>query len=329
MIIVTGGAGFIGSALVWALNQRGQEKIIIVDNLGTSEKWKNLRALKFVDYCSREDFLHLIKTRTIPWSVSTILHMGACSSTTELDSGYLMRNNFEYTKALAEYAIASGIRFIYASSGATYGDGEKGFDDDEKTLDRYRPLNMYGYSKQLFDQYALRSQLLDKIAGLKFFNVFGPNENHKGEMSSKIYKAFYEVKKDGAVKLFKSCSPQYSDGTSLRDFVYVKDVAEVALQIMDNPLLNGLFNIGTGIPRCWNDLANSVCTAMSKKTKKVGKIQYIEMPEHLKNKYQYYTCASIEKLRKNGINHQFMTLEESIEDYIINYLEQDRYLGDE
>jgi len=328
MIVVTGGAGFIGSALVWALNQRGQENIIIVDNLNTTEKWKNLRALKFVDYYSREDFLHLIKTRGLPWNLSAILHMGACSTTTEKDSSYLMCNNYEYTKTLSEYAISSGIRFLYASSGATYGDGELGFDDSEKNLDRFRPLNMYGYSKHLFDQHAHYWQQLDKIAGLKFFNVFGPNEYHKGEMASKIYKAYHELKTDGKLKLFKSYNENYADGASLRDFVYVKDVVQVTLQIMDNQLLNGLFNIGTGIPRSWNDLAKAIGAAMPLEAKG-DFIEYIEMPEYLKNKYQYYTCASIEKLRSRGISHQFMTLEESVNDYITSYLQKAKFLGDE
>lgn len=328
MIVVTGGAGFIGSALVWALNQRGQENIIIVDNLNTSEKWKNLRALKFVDYYSREDFLHQIKTRGLPWNLSAILHMGACSTTTEKDSSYLMCNNYEYTKILSEYAISSGIRFLYASSGATYGDGELGFDDSEQNLDKFRPLNMYGYSKHLFDQHAHRWQQLDKIAGLKFFNVFGPNEYHKGEMASKIFKAYHELKTEGKLKLFKSYNENYADGASLRDFVYVKDVVKVTLQIMDNPLLNGLFNIGTGIPRSWNDLAKAIGSAMPDEAK--GEfIDYIEMPEYLKNKYQYYTCASIDKLRNKGIHHQFMTLEESVNDYITTYLKNDKFLGDE
>ena len=328
MIVVTGGAGFIGSALVWALNQRGQENIIIVDNLNTTEKWKNLRALKYVDYYSREDFLDLIKHRGLPWMLSAILHMGACSATTESDSSYLMKNNYEFTKILSEYAIASGVRFLYASSAATYGDGELGFNDSCKELDKLRPLNMYGYSKHLFDLHAARFQLFDKIAGLKFFNVFGPNEYHKGAQTSKIYKAFHEIREDGRIKLFKSHNSSYADGESLRDFVYVKDVVKVVLDIMDNPLLNGLFNIGTGVPRSWNDLARAIGKSMPEHV--AGNfIEYIGMPENLRNKYQYYTCASIEKLRNAGITHEFMTLEESVADYIGNYLMNDRFLGDE
>jgi ADP-L-glycero-D-manno-heptose 6-epimerase len=203
---VTGGAGFIGSAIVWELNNRGIKDIIISDHLGESEKWKNLRALRYTDYFEKNELLEHIIFDTLPYKLDCIIHMGACSSTTEKDCSYLALNNFEYTKILAEFCIAKNIRFIYASSAATYGDGNLGFSDNEDNLEKLRPLNMYGYSKQMFDLYAKRKDYLDRITGIKFFNVYGPNEYHKNDMSSKIYKAFFEIRSTGKIKLFKSCN---------------------------------------------------------------------------------------------------------------------------
>jgi ADP-L-glycero-D-manno-heptose 6-epimerase len=324
MIIVTGGAGFIGSAFVWKLNQEGINNIIIVDRLGTSDKWKNLVNLRFVNYFHKDDFLEMIDTDTLPFEIDAIIHMGACSSTTERDADYLWHNNYVYTKLLAQWALKRNIRFIYASSAATYGDGKIGFSDDHKKINELKPINMYGYSKQVFDIWALSHKLEKKMAGIKFFNVFGPNEYHKGDMSSVIFKAFYQIKETGKVKLFKSYKKDYEDGGQMRDFVYVKDCVNAMWWLLKNPKANGIFNLGTGKARTWNDLIKAVFTAMKKKTN----IEYIAMPEALRNQYQYFTQAEMKKLKDAGSPVKFASLEDSVRDYVVNYLQKtDPHLG--
>jgi ADP-L-glycero-D-manno-heptose 6-epimerase len=324
MIIVTGGAGFIGSAFVWKLNQEGIDDIIIVDQLGTDEKWKNLVNLRFANYVHKDDFLEMIDTDTLPFDVDAIIHMGACSSTTERDADYLWHNNYVYTNLLAQWAIERGIRFIYASSAATYGDGTKGFSDNHKTINELKPINMYGYSKQVFDLWVLRRKLENKMAGIKFFNVFGPNEYHKGDMASVIFKAFHQIKDTGKVSLFKSYKKEYKDGGQMRDFVYVKDCVNVMWWLLKNPKVNGIFNLGTGKARTWNDLIKAVFTAMKKKPN----IEYIAMPEALRNQYQYFTEAEMSKLKKAGCPVKFSSLEDSVRDYVVNYLQKtDPHLG--
>jgi len=318
MIIVTGGAGFIGSAFVWKLNQEGINNIIIVDRLGTSDKWKNLVNLSFVDYVHKDDFLEMVDTDMVPFDVDAIVHMGACSSTTERDADYLWHNNYAYTKLMAEWALARDIRFIYASSAATYGDGKKGFSDNHKKIGDLKPINMYGYSKQVFDLWVLRRKLENKVAGIKFFNVFGPNEYHKGDMSSVIFKAFHQIKETGKVQLFKSYKKEYEDGGQMRDFVYVKDCVNVMWWLLKNRKANGIFNLGTGEARTWNDLIKAVFTAMKKKTN----IEYIEMPEALRNQYQYFTQAEMKKLKDAGCPVKFASLEDSVRDYVVNYLQK-------
>ncbi|MGL4853964.1 MAG: ADP-glyceromanno-heptose 6-epimerase [Lentisphaeria bacterium] len=324
MYIVTGGAGLIGSACVWALNQRGIEDIIIVDNLGTSEKWKNLRGLRYAEYYQRESFLKLLYENCIP-NVKAVIHMGACSATTETDAVYLLKNNIEYTQHLALWSIENNVRFIYASSAATYGDGSNGFDDSEEILNSLRPLNMYGYSKQYFDQWAKRRGLFKNICGLKFSNVFGPNENHKGNMRSVVKRAFEQIVEDGTVKLFKSYKEQYADGEQMRDFVYVKDAAKMIMYLIDNPNVNGLYNIGSGVTSTWNQLVSCVFKALNLKPK----IQYIDMPETLREKYQYFTESKISKLQATGYLEPPTKLEDAVKDYVVNYLLNDDYLGDE
>jgi ADP-L-glycero-D-manno-heptose 6-epimerase len=324
MIVVTGGAGFIGSAFVWRLNQEGIDDIVIIDSLGTDDKWKNLVNLRFADYIHKDDFLRMICDDAVPFEVSAVVHMGACSSTTERDADYLWKNNFLYTKTLAEWALKHGVRFIYASSAATYGDGTKGFSDDHGTINEFKPINMYGYSKQLFDLWALKNHVENKIAGIKFFNVFGPNEYHKADMTSVIFKAFHQIKETGKVCLFKSYQPKYPDGGQLRDFVYVKDCIDVMWWLFNNPAANGIFNLGTGKARTWNDLIKAVFVAMGIKTN----IEYIEMPESLRNQYQYFTEAKMDKLKAAGCPVAFSSLEDSVRDYVVNYLQKpDPHLG--
>ena len=317
MIIVTGGAGFIGSALIAALNKRGITDILVVDELGTDERWKNLRNLSFADYVEKGDFLEMVAEKKIAPPTEAVFHMGACTDTTETNASYLIKNNYEYTKLLAQWATDAGIRFIYASSAATYGDGSAGLSDDEEKIENLIPLNMYGYSKHLFDLWARRTGLLSKIIGLKYFNVFGPNEYHKGEMRSFVLKAFEQINARGKVRLFKSYKSEYADGEQMRDFLYVKDAVDITLFFLDKPNLSGLFNIGTGTARTWNDLVKVACGAMGK----LPKIEYIDMPDSIRNQYQYFTEADITKLRQAGYDKQPMSLEDAIVDYVQNYLQ--------
>lgn len=315
MIVVTGGAGFIGSAFIAKLNAMNITNILVVDELGTSEKWKNLVGKKYNDYLHKNKFLEGITANAFP-KIEAIIHMGANSSTTEKDVEHLIENNYRYTQKLAEWSVKKKIRFIYASSGATYGDGTKGFSDDELQTADLVPLNAYGYSKHIFDLWAIQSKLTRKIAGVKFFNVFGPNEYHKGEMKSLICKAYYQIQNHGKIKLFKSYNPKYADGEFVRDFVYIKDCNEVLWQMLNTPTMNGIFNLGTGKARSWNDLAKAIFTALDMKPN----IEYIEMPEDIRKAYQYHTEATTEKLRTAGCVHEFQSLEDSVKDYVQNYL---------
>lgn len=323
MIIVTGGAGFIGSAIVWRLNSLGNENIIIVDELGTTEKWKNLVGLKFQEFIHKDDFISAVVEDTIEFPIEAIIHMGANSSTTEKNADHLFSNNYLYTQELAKYCLSKNIRFIYASSAATYGDGSLGFDDDESKLETLRPLNMYGYSKQLFDLWAKRNKVLDKIVGIKYFNVYGPNEYHKGDMRSVVHKAFEQVRDTGKVRLFKSLNPNYKDGEQMRDFVYVKDAVDMTLHFLEHRDKNGIYNVGSGKARTWIDLV----TALFKAVGKPVNIEFIDLPENLKEKYQYFTEANLAKIKSAGYNKPITSLEDGVNDYVKNYLLKSLYLG--
>ncbi len=307
--IVTGGAGLIGSNVVKELNALGSENILIVDHLGTSEKWKNLSCLRFKDYMEKDVFFSRINSHILE-GYTHLIHLGACSSTTETDSTYLIQNNFEYTKQLCLAALSRNIRFLYASSAATYGSGEQGY-SDTSDLFSLRPLNMYGYSKQLFDMYAFSNKLLDKITGLKYFNIFGYGEFHKGDMRSVVLKGYEQVKATSKLKLFKSYLPDYKDGEQKRDFLYVKDAVNITLHLLSGNHF-GLYNVGSGIPNTWNQLAEALFTSLSKKVN----IDYIEMPESLKPKYQYYTCADISKLNNTEYKGGFTPLKDAIKEYV-------------
>lgn len=327
-ILVTGGAGLIGSALIHALNQRGCEDILVTDMLGRDEKWKNLSPLRFADYQQADAFLDRLECEPESLdSIRTVFHLGACSATTEPDAGYLMENNFAYTKRLAQWSLRRGIRFVYASSAATYGDGMQGMDDGTDRLETLRPLNAYGYSKHLFDLHAKRNDWFQReggIAGIKYFNVFGPNECHKGEMRSLVAKAYEQILETGKVRLFRSHRADYKDGEQVRDFVYVKDAVAMTLHLADTPTANGLFNIGTGTPRTWIDLATALFGALGRKPE----IEFIDMPGHIRNQYQYHTCADIGRLRATGWNATATTLEAAVTDYVRNYLVPGKHLGD-
>lgn len=324
MIIVTGAAGFIGSATVWALNKAGRKDIIAVDHLGSSAKWMNLRALSFSDYFEKDDFRKDIADGVVNYPVEAVIHLGACSSTTEPDATYLAGNNYAYSKEMAQFAHKHGARFLYASSAATYGDGALGYADDEAAIGSLRPLNMYGYSKQMFDLWLKGNGMLSKCAGMKFTNVFGPNEGHKADMRSVVRRAFEQIRDTGKVKLFKSYRPEYGDGEQMRDFLYVKDCVDMVMFLLGHDGLNGLFNVGSGRAETWNALATAVFKALGKPVN----IEYIDMPETLKDKYQYYTKAEMGKLRSKGYAKEPASLEDSVADYVRNYLVPGKFLGD-
>ena len=320
-VLVTGGAGFIGSALVWELNRRGCDNIVVCDILGTNEKWRNLTPLRFADYVEAADLMPRLQSGALG-KFDHVLHLGACSATTEKDATYLIKNNYEFTKDLAGWSLANQSRFVYASSAATYGDGAMGMEDDDTKLDTLRPLNMYGYSKHLFDLHAKRAGFLNKIVGLKYFNVFGPNEDHKGDMRSLVHKSFAQVQSKGVIQLFKSYRKDYKDGEQKRDFLYVKDCVAMTLHLAATSRATGLFNIGSGGARSWIDLANAVFTALKKKPV----IKFIEMPEVIRDKYQYFTQANLMRLNGSGYATPVTSLENAVHDYVRKYLVPDKRL---
>lgn len=325
-ILVTGGAGFIGSALVWALNQRGRSDIVVTDFLGSDEKWKNLVPLKFADYVDAADFRrHLAQNAAVFGKFSCVFHLGACSATTEKNAGYLADNNYGYTKELAAWSLAQGARFIYASSAATYGDGAQGMDDQDENLARLRPLNMYGYSKHLFDLHAQRVGWLARIVGVKYFNVFGPNEDHKADMRSLVNKAYQQILATGRVQLFKSHKPEFKDGEQKRDFLYVKDAVEMTLHFAEQaPSVGGLFNLGSGEANTWLTLTRAIFAALGRQPQ----IEFIDMPEVLRGKYQYFTQADVTKLRASGYARPMTPLQETVRDYVQGYLVPGKKLGE-
>ena len=322
MIVVTGGAGCIGSAIVCALNKRGITDIILVDRIDHPEKEKNIASLDYFALEHKDVFLRYITSLNTPWSVDAIIHMGGCSSTIERDEAFLTKNNYDYTKLLATYALNKDIRFVYASSAATYGSGENGF-SDEVDLETLRPLNLYGHSKQNFDLWAQGQGALDRIVGLKYFNVFGPSEYHKKEMQSMVRRGYLQVLDSGKIRLFKSYNPKYADGEQERDFLYVKDAEEMALFFLDNPKIGGIFNAGTGRARTWNELAAAVFKAMDREVA----VEYIDMPASIRDQFQCRTCAKIDKIRRVGYTQPISSLEEATTDYIQNYLFSNKRLG--
>jgi ADP-L-glycero-D-manno-heptose 6-epimerase len=324
MIVVTGGTGFIGSAIIQELNQRGVSDILVVDDLDHEEKKSNLAVLKYAALHDKSDFLKAILSRSLTSPITAIIHMGACSSTTETDQEFLTRNNFEYTRQLAEFSLETGIRFIYASSAATYGDGTHGYSDDETRLDPLIPLNLYGDSKHRFDLWARGKKAFDKIVGLKYFNVYGPNEYHKSDMQSMVRKGFLQIQQTGKIRLFKSYKPEYTDGGQERDFLYIKDAVAMTLFFLDRPEIGGLFNVGSGTARNWNHLAQALFSAMGKESN----IEYIEMPASIRDQYQYHTKAQMGKIKKAGYNTPSTSLEDGIKDYVQNYLLPSKRLGE-
>ena len=322
-ILVTGAAGMIGSALVWELNRQGYENIILTDRLGCDERWRNLVPLRYADYLDAGQLLDQLDTPALA-AVRWVFHLGACSATTEKNADYLMENNFRYTRRLAEWALAGQRRFVYASSAATYGNGEAGMDDGQEHLNAYRPLNMYGYSKHLFDLHARRRGWFDRIVGLKYFNIFGPNEDHKGDMRSVVHKACGEIRQTGKVSLFRSHHPDFRDGEQQRDFLYVKDAVAITMHLAQTATAAGIYNIGSGHASTWIDLVTPIFTALNLPVN----IGFVDMPEVLRGKYQYHTCANIQRLLDSGWSGSRHSLAEAVCDYVSNYLVPDRRLGD-
>ncbi len=314
-IAVTGAGGFIGRNVVAELNARGHDDLLLVDSMGCEEKWRNLLGLRYEDILAPKEFLDSVEMGKVA-DLDAIIHLGACSATTERDADFLLQNNYRYTRTLCEWGLKTKTRFIYASSAATYGDGSNGYSDEDADLPILRPLNMYGYSKHMVDLWASKHNLFDRIVGLKYFNVFGPYEDHKGDMRSMVHKSYGQIKKTGKVQLFKSYRPDYADGEQMRDFIYVKDAVAVTLHFLEHREECGLFNCGTGQARSWKDLMTAVFAAMGMPPQ----IEFIEMPEVLQGKYQYFTQASIAKLRKAGYATQFTPLEDAVRDYVVAYL---------
>ena len=324
-LVVTGGAGLIGSALIWGLNNRNIENIWLVDSQESNdEKNKNLAPLSFSRHLSPEDFRKLVRENSDELSsISTIFHLGACSSTTETNEAYLDDNNLGYTRELCEWSLAHGVRFVYASSASTYGDGSLGMDDQDLDLAKFHPLNLYGWSKHKFDLLAKENQWLEHIVGLKYFNVYGPNEEHKGDMRSVVSKAYEQIASTGEMTLFKSYHPDYGDGEQMRDFLYVKDAVLMTIWLAESTRANGLFNLGNGQARTWLDLGHSIFSALGTDSN----IRFIEMPEILRDKYQYFTEAKIDKLRHAGYSNELFALEDAVKDYVTQYLVPNRRLG--
>jgi ADP-L-glycero-D-manno-heptose 6-epimerase len=322
-ILVTGGAGFLGSALVAALNARGHDRILVADVLDRSEKWRNLVPLKFDDYLEADEVREAVERGALN-HVRTVFHLGACSSTTETDAGYLYRNNVQYSKALADWAARRQLRFVYASSAATYGAME-GRLSDEIDLRRLRPLNRYGYSKHLFDLYAGRQGYLEWAVGLKYFNVFGPNEAHKGDMRSVVAKAFDQIRDTGSVRLFRSHRPDFADGEQRRDFLYVRDAIAMTVHLAESPTAHGIFNVASGRSQTWLTLAQAVFDALGCP----ARVEFIDMPPGIRDAYQYATEGAIDRLRRTGYDAEITPLRDAVREYVRDYLVPDRRLGDE
>ena len=313
-IVVTGAGGLIGSGVVRYLNDQGYKNVVLVDVLDHPEKIKNLEGKVYQELIGIDTLFPWLKGKER--EIKAIIHLGACSDTMEMDAFYLHNNNTCYTQRLAEYALGNGIRFIYASSAATYGDGERGFSDDHEELEQLLPLNLYAKSKHAFDLWAKQEKILDKIVGLKYFNVFGPNEAHKGHMASIVYKMVPVVQNQGVIRLFKSSEPsRFGDGEQCRDFIYVKDAARMTCQFIEDER-SGIYNIGMGKPSTWNQIAKAIFIALEREPK----IEYIDMPDDLVGRYQNYTCAKMKKYCGASLFHVEYDIENAIKDYVLNHL---------
>lgn len=320
VILLTGAAGFIGSYLLGYLNKKGFSDIIIADDFSEEDKWFNFDSKQFIAKVEREQLFEWLKKEQP--QIDFVFHLGARTDTTEFDYSVHEKLNVQYSKSIWNYCADKNIPLVYASSAATYGNGDLGYNDDHEIVEKLQPLNPYGISKNEFDKWALKQAAQPPFwAGLKFFNVYGPNEYHKGRMASVIFHSFNQVKSTGKVKLFRSHKPDFKDGQQLRDFIYVEDVARVCYWLMENPIASGLYNLGTGKARTFEDLVKATFTAMSREPV----IEYIDMPEDIRDKYQYFTEADMTKLRSTGYEEKFYSLEDGVADYVKKYLLKKEY----
>jgi ADP-L-glycero-D-manno-heptose 6-epimerase len=320
VILLTGAAGFIGSYLLGYLNKKGFSNIIIADDFSEEDKWFNFDSKQFIAKVEREQLFEWLKKEQP--QIDFVFHLGARTDTTEFDYSVHEKLNVQYSKSIWNYCADKNIPLVYASSAATYGNGDLGYKDDHELVEKLQPLNPYGISKNEFDKWALKQAAQPPFwAGLKFFNVYGPNEYHKGRMASVIFHSFNQVKSTGKVKLFRSHKPDFKDGQQLRDFIYVEDVARVCYWLMENPVASGLYNLGTGKARTFEDLVKATFTAMSREPV----IEYIDMPEDIRDKYQYFTEADMTKLRSTGYEEKFFSLEDGVADYVKKYLLKKEY----
>ncbi|MFC1807156.1 ADP-glyceromanno-heptose 6-epimerase [Candidatus Omnitrophota bacterium] len=320
-VVVTGATGFIGSCLIWKLNQMGIEDIIAVDVAKIPDECHNILRKKYSKYIDREKFLESVKKNTLEIDIDMVIHFGACSSTTETDVEYLTNNNFLYSKELGEWCLRNKKRYLYASSAATYGAGNDGYSDDDLLVSRLAPLNEYGRSKQKFDMWVIDNGLQREFVGFKFFNVYGPNEYHKGDMRSMVNKGYHQIKETGKICLFKSYRQDYKDGEQKRDFIYVKDAIDMVIYFIENPDKCGIYNIGTGQARTWNDLADALFKALNID----ANIEYIDMPPQIREQYQYFTEADMDKLKGSGCPCNITDIYDAVADYV-GYLEEKTYL---
>ncbi|MCP4717331.1 MAG: ADP-glyceromanno-heptose 6-epimerase [Deltaproteobacteria bacterium] len=325
MILITGAAGFIGSAVACALNRQGRTDLILCDGFGSHDKWKNVAGLRFKRFVQREGLFAFLCEDALAQEITSVIHLGACSATTESDMDFLLDNNVDFSIELCRWAMERQVRFVYASSAAVYGDGSLGFSDADTVTPQLRPLNKYGFSKWLFDMWVLENGYRDKVAGIRYFNVFGPNEYHKGPMASVVFHTCPQAQQEGRVKLFESHRSDFAHGRQVRDFIYIDEAVDITLFLLDTPAACGIFNAGTGRPHSFNDLAEGVFAGLEK----APVIEYFPMPEELRGRYQYYTCADMRRIRDAGYPEQPDRFKEHVARYVKEYLQAGkRYLID-